>query len=89
MLYACVTLISSFFLFLTALAFIALWEYQNIHGWLQFCYVLSLLFAFTFLAIVQLSSDSIQEISSVCCKMIGESNFTLMYFNPRVVYFGI
>jgi len=72
MLFGCIALMSSFFLFLTALVYLILWEYQNIHGWLQFCYVISLLVAFTFLAFVQLSPTSIQEVSRFACELIGK-----------------
>lgn len=60
-----------------------------IAGWLQFSYVISLLFAFTFLAVVQLSSDSIQKVSTVCCKMIGKNKGlqNIVRFNkPKHVY---
>jgi len=73
-LFATAALISAFFLILTGAVYLILWEYQNIHGWLQFSYVVSLLFAFTFLAIVQLASDSFDD-APVACEVLGMQQF--------------
>ncbi|CAG7817253.1 unnamed protein product [Allacma fusca] len=70
-LFAGVMSISAIFLILTAAVYLILWEYQNIHGWLQFSYVVSLLFAFSFLAFVQLFSPYILYDYPEICEFFG------------------
>ncbi|OXA38136.1 G-protein coupled receptor Mth [Folsomia candida] len=48
--YIPVHFINSFFLFVTGLVYILLWEKQNIHGWTVLSFVLAMFFMFIFLA---------------------------------------
>lgn len=71
-LYASVNLVSTFFLLLTAIVYVILWEHQNIHGWLQYSYVISLLCANIFLSVVQFAPDSLQHECLICCRVMGK-----------------
>lgn len=70
--YPWIELTSSLFLLLTAFVYLILWEYQNIHGWLQFAYVTSCFVSFTFLAMTQLFTTEINEVDQSLCESMGE-----------------
>ncbi len=59
--YAAVNHTAALFLLLTAGVYITLWSHHNVHGWLQFSYVVSLFFAFTLLAIVQVKQKNTES----------------------------
>ncbi|ODN00285.1 G-protein coupled receptor Mth2 [Orchesella cincta] len=84
-LYASVNLVSTFFLLLTAIVYVILWEHQNIHGWLQYSYVISLLCANIFLSVVQFAPHSLQIECLVCCRIMG----SLIHFSYLSAFFWL
>lgn len=69
--YAMLNCISALFLLLTDIVYLLLWRQQNIHGWLQFAYVTSLLFTFNCFIVVQRWSEQLQAISGSLCQIMG------------------
>ncbi|OXA55734.1 hypothetical protein Fcan01_09276 [Folsomia candida] len=86
-LYAAVNHTAALFLLLTAVVYILLWSHHNIHGWLQFSYVVSLFFAFSFLAIIQVWSQVFIDHWPRLCYNLGNRKYYRTLYNNSNLYF--
>lgn len=85
-LYVSLMLIGSFFLLLTIVIFLLIWEKHNIHAWTIFAFVCSMFMMFIFLAVSHLTSSSGDYNLSGTnrCKSIGKCFCAESYFNFKL-----
>lgn len=88
--YIPVHFINSFFLFVTGLVYILLWEKQNIHGWTVLSFVLAMFFMFIFLAWSHLAAMLHKSNANphfapppLVCRCVGKENK-----NGHVFHYG-